>query len=298
MTNKNSKYGILLLLAVVLGIYAGKEGFAGGDEPEQAEEAALGHISGGSVDLQDEVDTAPAELYAQVSATAPMELPVGGLNHGILIEHTGYTLSYDTVNHNPFWVAWQLTASESRGREERADEFVQDPQLPERHAVRESSYRGTGYTRGHMCPAGDQKWSEDAMHDSFYMSNMCPQTRELNKDWWDMLERKEREWARKEGSVYIVCGPVYESGRKVKSLRKGFFIGIPHAFFKVILSTRKGHEKAIGFIYRNDASEQLMEQTACSVDEVERLTHYDFFAPLEDGLEERLESRFDLSSWN
>lgn len=298
MKSKNTSYGILTLLLLALGLYVGRGNFTSDEEPEEAEEAALGTISGGSVDLDEETGGAVSELYSSnLTATAPIELPRGGKDHGVRITHTGYTLSYDTLNHNPFWVAWELTAQESRGREERADSFLLDPQLPERHAVRESSYRGTGYTRGHMCPAGDQKWSEDAMHDSFYMSNMCPQTRELNKDWWDMLERKEREWARREGSVYIACGPIYEPGRKVKPLRKGFFIGIPHKFFKVILSTSKGREKAIGFIYRNDASEQLMEDTMCSIDEVERLTGYDFFAPLEDDLENRIEATADLSQW-
>lgn len=299
MKKQGSLYGILSLLILAIGIYAGKSGIGDTeDEAEMAEESALGRISNSSIDLDEEEDMKTDGLYGNITANAPMEVPQGGKSHGLYIQHTGYVLSYDTINHNPFWVAWELTAQESRGKEDRGDEFLQDSLIPERHAVRATSYSGTGYTRGHMCPAGDQKWSADAMHDSFYMSNMCPQTRELNKDWWDMLERKERQWARKEGSVYIVCGPIYEPNRQVKSLRKGFFIGIPHAFFKVILSTRKGHEKAIGFIYRNDASEQLMEQTVCSVDKIEQLTHYDFFAPLEDSLEEKLESQYDLSAWD
>lgn len=294
---KNTGMGMVLLFVAALSVYFWQGG-SGEDEPELAEEAALGRTSSSNMEEEEELTDAQ-EFVQNVTAQAPMELPQGGKSHGIIVQHTGFTLSYDTLNHNPFWVAWELTSKESRGRIDRVDEFMEDPEIPARHAVRESAYRGSGYSRGHMCPAGDQKWSTDAMHDSFYMSNMCPQTFELNKDWWDMLERAEREWARKEGSVYIVCGPIYDSNRKVKNVtKKKFFVGIPHRFFKVILSTRQGHEKAIGFIYRNDASQQYMEDCVCSVDDIERITGYDFFAPLEDKLENQLEKESNLDAWN
>lgn len=299
--NNSASLGMIILLGVALAGYVFKDYISVGDDSELAEEAALGHSSEeSSLDDPSDLPSDPsvADLTSELLSSTPLELPRGGKSHGIRIAHTGFVLDYDTIHHTPFWVAWQLTREESRGSYKRDDEqFLEDHLVPEAHAVRPSTYSGTGYSRGHMCPAGDQKWSADAMHDSFYMTNMCPQTFELNKTWWDMLERAERQWARQEGSVYIVCGPIYDAGRKEKSLPKKFYVGIPHRFFKVILSTRKGHEKALGFIYLNDASEQYMEQTLCTVDEVERITGYDFFAPLEDTLEDRLESHSDLSEW-
>ena len=306
--------GIVLLLVAALSGYVWQNG-GSDDEPELAEETSLGRYATSSpeaIDFEADEDESLLEndskgsegdgvdgLMGRASATSLMEIPHGGKSHGIVVEHTGYTLSYDTLNHNPFWVAWELTQKEAKGRTSRGDEFLEDPKIPARHAVRPSTYSGSGYSRGHMCPAGDQKWSREAMDESFYMSNMCPQTIELNKLWWDWLERAEREWAKEEGHVYIVCGPIYDEGRPVKNVnkKKSFFVGIPHRFFKVILSTRKGQEKALGFIYRNDASEQLLEDCVCTVDEVERITGYDFFAPLEDGLEQKVEGKATLMDW-
>ena len=270
-----------------------------GDDPAEAEEAALSNGSTEELVLESDADedfqSADGELSVHYSS---LEIPTQGPDHHMRIEHTGYTLSYDTLNHTPFWVAWELTSEETRGRVARAEEFLEDPSVPAHHAVRPSTYSGSGYSRGHMCPAGDQKWSHEAMNESFYMTNMCPQTFQLNNYWWDWLERAERQWAQEEGRVYIVCGPIYDSNRKVDNLgRKNFFVGVPHRFFKVILSTRPGHEKALAFIYRNDDSEQLLPDALTSVDQVERITGFDFFAPLEDKLETRIEAHSDLSAW-
>lgn len=293
---KGSAGALFIFMAMALGFYASKNG---GEDPEVAEEEALTHYNGGSYSMDDEMEEAEDIGAFQSMSNTAMEVPVGGISHGIHVAHEGFQLSYDTLNHNPFWVAWELTKGESDGRTSRGEEFKEDPQIPAHHAVRYSAYSNTGYTRGHMCPAGDQKWSRKAMDDCFYMSNMCPQTAELNRYWWDWLERAERQWAAEEGRVYIVCGPIYDG--QVSSLEKNgqvkFFVGIPDRFFKVILSTRKGHEKAIGFIYRNDDSQQYLEDCVYDVDEIERITGYDFFSPLADPLENRIEASSDLSDW-
>lgn len=227
-----------------------------------------------------------------------IEIPAtSSKEHGIIVSHTGYTLSYDTINHTPFWVAWELTSSEASGSYARSNDFREDPAIPSRHAVWEKSYSGSGYDRGHMCPAADQKWSAEAMSESFFMSNMCPQEPTLNQEWWEHLEEAERRWAKKEGAVYIVCGPIYDT-MPVKSIKDSFFIGLPDKFFKVILSLSPGKEKAIGFVYKNDNSRQPMGNVACPVDEVEQITGFDFFPTLDDQLEDRLESTFNLGKWN
>lgn len=296
---RNGSLGtVMLLIAVALGSCNVKIQYKV-DGPELAEEEALGRLNGGSADYEDgEMEDEMPDAFLS-TVNLPMEVPVGGPTHGMTISHEGFLLSYDTINHNPFWVAWELTGQESRGRVSRADLFQEDPALPARHSVRPSAYSNTGYTRGHMCPAGDQKWSQTAMDDCFYMSNMCPQTAELNRYWWDWLERAERQWAKDEGSVYIVCGPIYDDGKKVQPLKKNkFFVGIPDRFFKVILSTRKGKEKAVGFIYANDDSEQYLEDCVCSVDDVEKITGYDFFSSLSDAVENRIEHSSDLDQWS
>jgi endonuclease G len=213
-----------------------------------------------------------------------------------IVEHTGFTLSFNREHNNPNWAAWELTADEAKGTLPRANDFEPDPKLPENHQVTHADYTRSGYDRGHMVPAADMKWDSKAMNDCFYMSNICPQTGTLNSGGWETLESACRRWAVQEGCVYIVCGPVY-SGTKHKTIGKDLKITVPEGFFKVVLSMRKGAEKAIGFYYANSNAKQRMETTATTVDAIEQLTGMDFFVNIDDRLEARLESTFSLKQW-
>lgn len=217
---------------------------------------------------------------------------------GSIISHRGYTLSYNTSTNCPNWVAWELTDQETQGTISRSPNFFPDPDVPEANRVEPTDYRGSGYDRGHMCPAADMKWSEQAMHDCFYMSNICPQDRSLNGGAWERLETACRRWARQEGEVYIICGPIFHNPRKSPTIGEDHRVKVPDAFFKVILSLRPGHEKAIGFLFANDNSRQALGEVCCSVDTIEELTGYDFFPKLDKNRQSQLESTFKLSKWN
>lgn len=225
-----------------------------------------------------------------------LEMPMTSRGERI-IRHTGYALSFNTATNCPNWVAWELTRKEAKARGSRNPDFYPDPQVGGRSQVTTDDYRGSGYTRGHMCPSADMRWSQSAQHDCFYMTNMCPQRKELNADSWELLERSCRRWAEQEGSVYIVCGPVFNPDRKPRFIGRSHRVQVPDGFFKVVLSLRRGHEKAIGFYYANNDRFQTMESASMSVDEVERMTGYDFFYQLEDRLETRLERRQNLRAW-
>ena len=224
-------------------------------------------------------------------------LPIMGKQDGVLIEHEGFTLLFDTKTMCPRWVAWELTAEETRGKVSRSGvDFKADDQVPEQYQVASWDYNGGHYGRGHMCPAGDMKWSQQAMQDCHYMTNICPQTAELNKTWWEHLERACRSWARQDGSVQIVCGPVFSDNPK--RFGKKHRMAVPKGFYKVVLSLKEGREKAIGFYYTNDDAPQPMEDAVRSVDDIEQLTGIDFFSSLPDEQEDRLEAMTDLRSWD
>lgn len=215
-----------------------------------------------------------------------------------IIRHTGYLLSFNRETLCPNWSAWELTAQETEGAERRFTEFLPDPALPAPQQVTTYDYKGSGYDRGHMCPSADMKWSAAAQRDCFYLSNICPQDHALNSGAWSKLENACRRWARSEGKVYIVCGPVFDRRRKAKTIGRELRISVPTGFFKVVLSTRRGAEKAIGFFYTNRSGRQTMEQAAMSVDDVERMTGIDFFPGLNDALEKRVEAKADLRAWD
>ena len=143
--------------------------------------------------------------------------------------------------------------------------------------------------RGHMCPAGDNRWHWKAMQESFYMTNICPQNHNLNRGDWKELEEACRRWAQKEGRIYIVCGPVLYD-RRHRTIGKKHKITVPEAFFKVILCTDSNPPKAIGFIYKNAPGNHPLDSYVNTVDEVERITGIDFFPALPDEIEEKVEA--------
>lgn len=230
----------------------------------------------------------PAEQPADEWTIQQMEIPVmSAKKQGQVIHRTGYTLAYDAKTRTPQWVAWELTKMETQGTVERSNDFQPDPDVKGAKVVTKD-YSHSGYDRGHMAPAADMKWSKKAMMESFYMSNICPQDHNLNTSDWSELENKSRQWARRYGKVYIVCGPIYNGKRNE-------YIGdhrvkVPDAFFKVVLINEKKKQCAMGFYFENEAGERKLQEYLVPVDRLEQLTGMDFFSALPDNLEDRLEA--------
>lgn len=242
-----------------------------------------------------EAETPAEEATTRGASVARYELPAT-TKGAMIINHKAYTLSYDRTHNTPRWVAWHLTAAHADGPVPRATKFLADPKVPTSCRVDYYEYKESGYDRGHMCPAGDNKWNIDAMRECFYMSNMCPQTHALNAGSWGTLESACRKWAVTEGSIYIVCGPIYK-GTRHERIGVEHRIDVPEQFFKAVLSLRRGHEKAIAFVYRNDETKQPYRAVAMSVDEVERRTGLDLFTALDNQLEKRVEAKADIRQW-
>ena len=207
---------------------------------------------------------------------------------GQVIQRTGYTLAYDKKTKTPQWVAWELTKEETKGNHERTDKFLPDPNV-EGAKVVTTDYTGSGYDRGHMAPAGDMKWSKKAMEESFYMSNICPQIHHLNTGDWNELESNTRKWARRYGSVYVTCGPIYNGSRRTQYIGKNR-VKVPDAFFKVILIQSPKKTCALGFFFENEAGQRPLNEYLVSVDYLEQTTGIDFFPALPDELENVLEA--------
>ncbi len=241
-------------------------------------------------------DSSQSTELVQSTAESKLEIPAPLTNRSEkIIQHTGYTTSYNADNKIPNWVAWELTPSRLVENESRTNKFFPDPQLPEEEAVTTHDYTGSGYDRGHMCPAGDNRWHWKAMMESFYMTNVCPQNHNLNSGDWNDLEVKCREWAKKEGKIYIVCGPIlYNKEHQTIGEHK---VVVPEAFFKVVLAMGE-HPKAIGFIYKNTSTNNRLDSYVNSVDDVERITGIDFFPSLPDKIEKEVEASYNLSDWN
>jgi len=212
-----------------------------------------------------------------------------------ILKRKGYTTSYNSKTKNPNWVAWHLTKSHTYGSFQRKDEMFTVDEDAKGGRATDNDYYNSRYDRGHMCPAGDNKWDKQAMEQSFLFTNICPQNHGLNKYEWNDLEILCRDWAREYGAIDIVCGPIYKQKSEQKTIGRNK-VWVPDAFFKVVLC-RQGSPKAIGFIYRNEGVKQKMEDAVYTVDEIEQLTGMDFFPVLDDKTEDRIEAKASLSEW-
>ena len=210
-----------------------------------------------------------------------------------MITHLGYTLGYNEACEQAAWVAYSLTKQETSGIIERGDNFTVDPKV-KTGSANKADYLKSGFDRGHLAPAADMKWSEQAMDESFYFSNMSPQLPAFNRGVWKRLEEKMRDWAIIYDSILIVTGPVLNSNLKKIGPNE---VCVPTHYYKVVLDFKNASSKAIGFILPNSASKDDLRNFAVSVDSVEQITGLDFFFQLNDAFEKQLEEKVCIECW-
>jgi endonuclease G, mitochondrial len=212
----------------------------------------------------------------------------------IVITHTGFALLYNEPHEQASWVAYELTKEETNKIFERTDKFITDPKV-KKGTANDKDNAGSGYDRGHLAPASDMGWSSTTMAESFYYSNMSPQTPSFNRGVWKKLEELTRTWANENNSVYIVTGPVLTSGLTTIGPNK---VSVPNYYYKVILDYTEPSIKGIGFIIPNIGSSEPLQQFAVSIDSVEKYTGSDFFPLLADDQEELIEKTLCIKCWS
>jgi endonuclease G len=210
-----------------------------------------------------------------------------------VIRHKAYSFQYAESHEQAYWIAYELTKSETEKAYDRTDDFIPDPSVITGSAT-QADYAGSGYDRGHLAPAADMGWSKQSMEESFYFSNMSPQVPGFNRGIWKRLEEQVRSWAIVYDSIYVVTGPVLKAGLPTIGPNK---VSVPEYYYKVILDNTGKDKKAIGFLMANAAGKGTLESYAVSVDRVEQETGIDFFNKLPDGFEAKIEKQLCLPCW-
>ncbi|MBD5357673.1 MAG: DNA/RNA non-specific endonuclease [Bacteroides sp.] len=280
---KNKKNNQIKELAALV-ISAGTVFLGGGTINSCSTIDELGHLGNSS-----ETDSSDIAHYSDLeTVTIPKTLP------SQIKEYLGFTVSFNKDNKTPNYVAWELLGEEVTGDQERSNNFWTDSEIDGCPSTKD--YTRSGYDRGHMCPAADQKWSTQAMSDCFVMTNICPQLHELNAGAWSTLENKERQWARRDSAIMIISGPIYDK-TDTKTIGDAK-VRVPSAFFKVLLAPYIDQPRGIAFVYPNISSPGNMQDYAMSIDELEKLLGYDFFPALPDEIENKVEATFSFKEWN
>ncbi len=211
-----------------------------------------------------------------------------------IVKYPGFEISFNPDVHQPNYVVWELTAEESEATGKRESKFAPDPDV--KGCATLNDYRGSGFDRGHMIPAADVKWSDDAMQASHYLTNIVPQDHRLNSGPWASLEGLCRNWACRDSAIIIVCGPVL-TDRMPRTIGKDNKIPVPERFFKVVLAPYTTPMHGIAFILNNGYVEGGVQAAATTIDQVEAITGFDFFASLPDSIETEVEQQCQFQKW-
>lgn len=223
--------------------------------------------------------------------TNNLEIPKTG---NTIVEHKGYTLSYNDKYEQADWVAYTLTVDELNSKATgRTEDFREDPMVSSAHL---EDYKNSGYDRGHLCPSADRTSSVELNSETFYLSNMSPQIHRFNAGLWLKAEDAVRDAARKFGKIYIVTGPVFTDD--MDTIGSCCSIAVPKSFYKVILAIDDDNNVyALGLICPQKYEKGNLPLYAVSVDEVEKATGIDFFYLLDDNIENVVENSYNLSDW-
>lgn len=207
----------------------------------------------------------------------------------VFLNHKYFTILYDKDHRLARWVQYRLTKEDLQlvlGK--RKNKFHSDALLKEMgiDPVRKTDIPGKQFDKGHLAPADDFKRTQEAIDQTFVMSNIAPQKPQLNQTAWRMLEVLVQKWACGEEDVTIVTGPILKSG--LPRLDSG--VSIPDRFFKAIYAK----DKSICFIYDQTDDRQVSpDERMMSVRDCEREVGFDI-GPQNS---EDTESKFDFSSW-
>ena len=242
-------------------------------------------------------ETAPAGQIESQSFAETLHIPQCAQKDGHeRRDFAGFSICYRELYEQAEWAAEKLTRSKLVKEASRSNNFRSDPLISTGSATPQD-YASSGYDRGHLVPAADMAWSNQSMDDSFYMSNMSPQSPGFNRGVWNRLENQVRSWAEEFGTVYTVSGPILEnSSYPVIGANE---VAVPDYYYKAIAAcTDSGEWAAIGFILPNTSSSEPLGVFAVPVDEIEKRCAIDFFAQLPDDAENALEKDFNASFWH
>lgn len=219
-------------------------------------------------------------------------LPTSTTNQ--IVTHDYFTLSYNEKQEQPEWVAYELKKSYIRKGDFKRPFFIQDPKVKTRSADWRN-YKNSGYDKGHLCPAGDMVFDNNAYNDTFFTSNISPQNHDFNEGIWNKLEQKVRYWAVKYDGIYVVTGGVLQGSLETIGYEK---VMVPRYFYKILLTKSNNEYKMIAFLIPNEKSNKALYEFVVSTDSIEKMTGIDFFPQLDNETEDRLEKSIDYKAWS
>ncbi|KAI8622638.1 hypothetical protein BC830DRAFT_1088150 [Chytriomyces sp. MP71] len=208
-----------------------------------------------------------------------------------------YSGCYDRRMRNAHWVAERLTKESiekllledpSSKPDRKHSTFKEDASIPQDFRVKPVDYINSGYDRGHLVPAADVVESQQAIDETFLMTNTSPQAPAFNRGIWASFERYVRGLVKSFDEVYVVTGPLYlskadaEDGKfyiKYEVIGRDKNVAVPTHFYKVILGLKNNKPYMGSFVLPNEgvAADTALESFLLPVSVIESSTGLEFF---------------------
>lgn len=231
-------------------------------------------------------------------------------------------LSYNKSKSIANWVSWQLNQKWLGGTkrcQNVQDGFSPDNTLPSGFKpVLPTDYKGSGFDRGHLTPSADRTDNPADNCAVFQMTNIIPQSPDVNQGPWEKLERYSRELAQQGKELYIIAGGTGTGGEGTNGFKSTFTgrssgnkIVVPASSWKVILIldrpglglqgvTKDTRVIAVNMPHKQGVKQQSWDvkdngkfRYITSVDEIEKLTGYDFFTNVPKDIQDVIEAKID-----
>ena len=228
--------------------------------------------------------------------------------NNFLMTKTSYSLSYNKSKNIANWVSWHLSKA-WKGDAARQNNFRPDNTLPEGwYQVTPRDYSDAGFDRGHLCPSDDRDGNPEENQETFFMTNMVPQAPENNRGIWKHLEEYTRTLLDQGNELYILAGTLGQGGTgsngTTKTIGKNNNIVVPASIWKVIVVLPVGEYDAVrvntttrviavNMPNLNSVGAEDWKKYRISVDELERLTGYDFLSNVPTNIQKVIENVVD-----
>ena len=173
-----------------------------------------------------------------------------------MVSHEYYMLSYDEPFEQAEWVMYKLKKSQLTHDDRKRPYFIEDPKVKSKSADWRN-YKNSGYDRGHLCPAGDRRFSKYAYDETFYTSNISPQRNDFNAGIWNRLEQETRQWCKRYGDLYVITGGVLEKGLEEIGDED---VAVPNYFYKIVFRKDKDGITPLTFLFPHQESKKPLKE--------------------------------------
>jgi endonuclease G len=228
-------------------------------------------VFGGAVLAQQAPPRPFTDCLEQVPFGSPNAFP-----NTMTICRKAYLLNHDPVAKIPRWTAHTLYPARAMGCLPRNDAFAADQAITKGTRAELVDYQKSGYDQGHMVSNADLSWDRQAANESFYLSNMSPQTPSLNRGPWKQLETAVRAWSHEYKHTYTVyAGNIWSQTSKSIGPNK---VIVPDYLFKIAINNNT--RQSLAFLMPNVAgvnSDYVPFQTTIS--QIEQITGLTFPSP-------------------